>query len=496
MNRPLAIEQLEPRRLLAAPVAPPVQDPPLTITFSNTETVSYEGEEVPSGFSFPGSVGPVNVVVNELGPASDYTVNEDEVLVVNAADGVSGGLPGAELVAGPTYGDLMLDDDGSFIYAPHHNFYGLDHFLYRLGDVTFLVTLSVANVNDSPATENDSFHTREDEALVTSSVLVNDYDVDGDLLSIESFTQPPNGEVAHNGNGIFTYTPDVDWWGTDEFTYVATDGWGGTGEATVTIVVEAVNDSPVAVSDTYSVRVDGPLSADSDAGLCANDYDPDGDELAGVRVTAQPAHGRLTVIEASGAFLYIPDPEYTGPDSFKYKVSDRELWSDPATVTITVVDSNLPIVRSDVYLSGPGGITIDAAMGVLANDMPVGGAGVELVATLVTAPSHGLLALNADGSFTYTPPDGYVGADPFTYRATDGELFGEVQSAIWVEASTATSDMSPPREIGPVLSGFAPLSTGLGGGSIYDTVAFSRNLNRSNWAPILLPQYVDPYYAS
>src|SRR5205085_7925494 len=43
-----------------------------------------------------------------------------------------------------------------------------------------------------------------------------------------------------------------------------------------------------------------------------------------------------------------------------------------------------------------------------------------LTATLATNPTHGTLALNANGSFTYTPAANYNGADSFTYTASDG----------------------------------------------------------------------------
>src|SRR5207302_1570691 len=59
-----------------------------------------------------------------------------------------------------------------------------------------------------------------------------------------------------------------------------------------------------------------------------------------------------------------------------------------------------------------------AATGVLANDSDVDGD--TLTAAVATNPTHGTLALNANGSFTYTPAANYNGADSFTYTASDG----------------------------------------------------------------------------
>ena len=58
------------------------------------------------------------------------------------------------------------------------------------------------------------------------------------------------------------------------------------------------------------------------------------------------------------------------------------------------------------------------APGVLANDSDADGD--TLTATLVSGPAHGTLALNANGSFTYTPAANYCGPDSFTYTLGDG----------------------------------------------------------------------------
>src|SRR5204862_310594 len=65
-------------------------------------------------------------------------------------------------------------------------------------------------------------------------------------------------------------------------------------------------------------------------------------------------------------------------------------------------------------------LTVAAATGVLANDTDVDGD--PLTAALATAPTKGTLALNANGSFTYTPNATVNGSDTFTYRASDGTL--------------------------------------------------------------------------
>ncbi|MDO3403157.1 Ig-like domain-containing protein [Mycolicibacterium neoaurum] len=78
-----------------------------------------------------------------------------------------------------------------------------------------------------------------------------------------------------------------------------------------------------------------------------------------------------------------------------------------------------PVARADGYSTmQDAALTVATGDGVLANDTDANGN--PITARLVTGPSHGMLALNSDGSFTYTPTAGFGGADSFSYRADDG----------------------------------------------------------------------------
>jgi hypothetical protein len=78
-----------------------------------------------------------------------------------------------------------------------------------------------------------------------------------------------------------------------------------------------------------------------------------------------------------------------------------------------------PVATNDAYTTNEDEALSVPAPGVLANDLPAGGA---LSAVVATGPAHGTLALNANGSFTYTPSPGYSGSDAFTYRVNDGSI--------------------------------------------------------------------------
>ncbi|MBM9513504.1 FG-GAP-like repeat-containing protein [Desulfogranum marinum] len=96
----------------------------------------------------------------------------------------------------------------------------------------------------------DSARTDIDTAT-TVDVLANDYDPNGDTLSIFAVQNPTDqgGITSINDNAspddpsddFITYTPPVGFSGTDTFTYTVDDDNDGTGTATVTITVKESN---------------------------------------------------------------------------------------------------------------------------------------------------------------------------------------------------------------------------------------------------------------
>jgi VCBS repeat-containing protein len=372
--------------------------------------------------------------VNDAPVAQDdrYTTNEDTPLLVPAPgvlgndSDVDGDSLTAVLVSGPAHGTLALNPDGSFTYTPAENFCGEDSFTYKAYDGALYsnvatVRITVTCVNDAPVAHDDEASVLEDSS-VTIPVLGNDYDPDGDPLSVSIVSGPANGRATVNPDGTITYTPNPDFCGTDSFTYKACDPSGACDTATVTIHVTCVNDAPVARDDTYTTDEDTPLVV-AKPGVLGNDYDVDGDPLTSVLVSG-PAHGTLT-LNPDGSFTYTPAENFCGEDSFTYKAYDGALYSNVATVRITVTCVNdAPVAQDDRYTTNEDTPLLVPAPGVLGNDSDVDGD--SLTAVLVSGPAHGTLTLNSDGSFTYTPAENFCGEDSFTYKAYDGALYSNV----------------------------------------------------------------------
>src|SRR5439155_25987135 len=121
-----------------------------------------------------------------------------------------------------------------------------------------------------------------------------------------------------------------------------------------------------------------------------------------------------------------------GSDGVTYHVVDELLTSGPFHVAMSInpVD-DAPVAGDDSYVVDPNAtLVVDAAHGVLANDTDVDS--TTLTAALVTAPSHGTLTLNVNGSFSYTPDADYHGIDSFVYIASDGLLPAQATTCIIV----------------------------------------------------------------
>jgi hypothetical protein len=187
----------------------------------------------------------------------------------------------------------------------------------------------------------------------------------------------------------------------------------------VRIVVDgAVNNEPVAVDDTVVVDEDAAVTFD----VRSNDSDADGDALT-VELLGSVAHGTL-VVNADGTLTYTPVANFSGEDTFTYRLSDGQAQSGTATVIITVEAVNDAPVANDVAVvtEEDAAVTIDLAASVSDIDtVPV-----ALAIEIVAGPAHGILVQNADGSFTYTPEPDYFGPDQFSYRVNDGALNSNV----------------------------------------------------------------------
>jgi|GEM_PF-2110462 VCBS repeat-containing protein len=442
-------------------------------SFTYTPAVNYSGSD---SFTYKANNGSLDsnvatasltvTFVNQPPVAvnDSYSTSQNTALTV-AAPGVLANdtdpdspIITAILVSGPAHGTLTLNSDGSFTYTPNLNYSGPDSFTYKANDGLLdsniaTVSLTITPVNQPPVAVNDSYSTNENTTLtvVAPGVLSNDTDPDSPILTAVLVSNPTHGSLTFNSNGSFTYTPAVNYSGSDSFTYKANDGFLDSNIATVSLTVTFVNQPPVAVNDSYTTNENTTLTVAA-PGVLANDTDPDSAVITAVLVS-NPTHGTLT-LNSNGSFTYTPATNYSGSDSFTYKANDGFLNSNVATVSLTVTFVNQPPVAvNDSYSTAQGVALSVTAPGVLTNDSDVDSP--VITAILVTNPAHGTLTLNSNGSFTYTPFISYSGADSFTYKANDGFLDSNVATVsltITPDATAPTTSITSPAN-GATVSG-------------------------------------------
>ena len=377
-----------------------------------------------------------------------YVVSEDGVLQINAPgvksndsdpDTAASALT-VSVVTGVQRGSLTLNADGSFVYTPYPDVTGSDSFVYRLtdgvGSSNATATIAITDEPDPPVAVDDAASTSEDTP-VTINVLGNDSDPDTPTLTLQSVTQPGNGEAVIL-SGQVRYTPADDFAGQDTFTYTISDGTS-TATATVVVTVTSVNDPPVAVDDAYATTRNTVLNVQTAEGVLVNDSDPEGQQM-NARIVTQPTSGSV-VFQTHGAFSYTPPNGFTGTATFTYRVNDGTSDSNIATVTIRVNASNdPPVAVDDSYTTDKNvPLTIDAP-GILGNDSDPD-EDDTLTAVLIsgTAANTGTVTLNADGSFTYTPATDYTGTTTFRYRARDDANAQSNEAIVSIEVEDVTT---------------------------------------------------------
>ncbi len=307
----------------------------------------------------------------------------------------------------------------AFTYTPATGFQGTDSFSYSLNDDEGGGSATVTIRVGQPQSNSDYYWAIMESPLTVvaaSGVLANDADPDGDTLTAYKVADVANGDLTLNPNGSFLYTPDPGYVGWDSFTYILDDGHWQTESTIVWIEVLA----PLGANDdSYVAAQDTPLFLPS-PGVLHNDADPNGGSL-NVNHVVGPANGTLEW-NPFGGFLYTPNPEFFGTDTFIYYAINAASMIDEATVTIEVLPIGNGLLAnndSGSAFSMLAGEPLEvAAPGVLAND--TNPSNHPLTAILISYPTDGTLDFRPDGSFDYQPDVGFVGTDTFTYRFTDG----------------------------------------------------------------------------
>ena len=368
----------------------------------------------PKGASTSVNVDVTVTDANQAPVASNGTLTTDEDTAasgqLNATDVNTGDTLTYTVGTGPSHGTIDLNaTTGAYTYTPAANYNGPDSFSFTASDGTLTsapatVSIIVTPVNDAPVA-NGQYVTTDEDTPVNGQVTGGD--IDNDPLTFAVGDAPANGTVVINPDGIFTYTPNADFNGSDTFTFTANDGTADSTPATVSITVSPVNDAPVA--NGQSITTD----EDTARAITLTASDVDNDPLT-YTVVDQPLHGTLSGTAPN--LTYTPNANDNGPDSFTFTANDGTVDSAPATVSITVVAVNDAPVANDGMLTTAEDTAANGQLTATDADND------PLTFALATPATNGTAVVNPDGSYTYTPNANYHGDDRFTFAANDGTI--------------------------------------------------------------------------
>jgi DNA/RNA endonuclease G (NUC1) len=326
----------------------------------------------------------------------------------------------------PAHG-VLSGSGPTFTYTPGLDYHGADSFTFHANDGTrnsntATVSITVTEVNDSPAANDDTATTDEDSAVNVSAIDLAANDNAGPAdeslqnLAVTNVTATANTHgTAVLNNGTVTYTPDANYHGAASFTYTVCDNGTTNGASdpqctngTVNVTVNSINDDPVAADDTATTNEDTPVSVD----VVANDTDLDGDGRT-LQSVGTAAHGTVTIV--AGQVHYSPEPDYNGTDSFSYVVSDGHGGTATGNVSLTInpVNDDPVAVANSATTEEDTPFTLD----VVANDTDADGDSRTLQS--VGSADHGSLTV-VSGQVHYIPAPNFNGADSFTYLISDG----------------------------------------------------------------------------
>ncbi|NEO94563.1 MAG: tandem-95 repeat protein [Moorea sp. SIO3G5] len=387
--------------------------------------------------------------VNDPPEAGDNTATTDEDIAVsiNVLDNdidIDGDSLTLTIVGNPSNGNAVVNNNGTpsdrtddlITYTPNPNTNGNDSFTYQVDDGnggidTATVNLTINPVNDPPEAGDDRPSTDEDTA-VNINVLDNDSDIEGDS-SLSVVSNPSNGSAVVNNNNtpgdptddFISYTPNLNYNGTDSFTYQLNDGVNPPATATVNLTINPVNDAPEAVDDSVTTNEDTAVTFN----VLANDSDPEGNPLT-LTIVSEPSNG-IAVVNDNGTpsvptddfITYTPNLNANGSDSLTYQVDDGNGGIDTATVNLTINPVNDPPIALDNTVTTDEDIAVN--IDVINNDSDPDG---DSILTVVKPPNHGTAVVNDNGTpdnliddfITYISDPDYNGPDSFAYRLDDG----------------------------------------------------------------------------
>ena len=348
--------------------------------------------------------------------------------------------PLAIVSVSPTNGTAGISGT-NVVFTPAVNFLGTATVGYTITDGnggTNAALISIAVTNRPPVAVNDFAGTPEN-VVVTIPVLANDFDPDGDALTIVSVS-PTNGTASISGTNVL-FTPANNFIGTTFVGYTITDGFGGTNAALVTVTV--TNLPPVATPDTYAVAEN---TTNAFAPLVNDVVGTPGGTLAVIGVN--PTNGTATI--AGTNVIFTPANNFLGTATIGYTITDNVGGTNNSVITVTVTNVP-PVANPDNYAVSENSTN---TLSPLVNDgLRTPGGTLSIISVSATNGAASLSGTNV----IFIPTLNFVGPATIGYTITDG-VGGTNSSLITVTVTNQPPQANPDSYIVAENSGTNVLS--------------------------------------
>ncbi|GAA3927720.1 hypothetical protein GCM10022209_21580 [Chitinophaga oryziterrae] len=443
-----------------------------TGAYTYTPAADYNGADSFTVTIDDGNGGTKTVTVNiTVDPVNDPPTSPDYTNTTNEDAPVNGTITGTDVdgdaltytkATDPSHGTVTVDPTtGVYTYTPAADYNGPDSFTVTIDDgnggtKTVTVSITVTAVNDNPTGTGDTKTTTEETAV---SGTVTGADADGNVVTYTKATDPAHGTATvDNTTGAYTYTPTPGYTGTDGFTITIDDGNGGTttvivnltvnpGSPAVTLVKTAVvNGDKVTYTFIFKNTGDVTLSTvtltDTKLGISNKSIDVSGGLLPGASTTYTTVYTLTDAEKAAGTVSNSASVSAATPGATVVgDISGTDENNNDSTVTALPA----PPVAADDQTN----TNVNKAIVIIVLDNDDAGTSTlnDQTVEIVTAPDHGTVVANPDGTVTYTPAAGYVGDDVFTYRVKNAE--GYYSNAAMVTITVKAGDVNVPTLFTP-----------------------------------------------
>lgn len=276
--------------------------------------------------------------------------------------------------------------------------------------VPVIPQVTVAALGDAVEGGTDGVFRFTLSATAPGSITVN-YSVGGtatsgtDYTALSGTVTVPSGHLTADVTVAALHDGVIDTGETVTVTVTSGTGYSVGVSNTDSLEIIDTDMTPAAFDDWVTTSVNEPV----DVEVLDLATDLDGDTL-GVTAVTQGSNGTV-VINLDGSVTYTPDTDFVGDDSFTYTVEDPFANDSTATITVTVTEPLAP--PTSLWTAKNTAVNVDAA------EMAFDPDGDTLEVTAVTQGSDGTVAIETDGTITYTPNTNFTGDDSFTYTVED-----------------------------------------------------------------------------